>query len=228
MSRRRRALGLGAAALACAGVAAAMASGYRSDVASQLGPLRSVVVAGRALPARTRLSPAAVRGSLEVRRVPARFVPPGALASPAQAIGQAPAAPISAGGYVLAPQLRPPGERAARGGASHVGPGRSPVEIAVSGAEALTAPGGEEIGGRVDVVVTTEPRGAAAVGRTYVAAAGVRLLSLRQTSSSSTTASGAGIGSGGWAATLALRRAQALKLIEAESFAREVRLIGAG
>ena len=41
MSRRRRALLLGAAALACAGLAAAMASGYRSDVTSQLGPLRA-------------------------------------------------------------------------------------------------------------------------------------------------------------------------------------------
>ena len=45
MSRRARAIGFAAAALACAALAAALAGGYRTDIESQLGPLRRVVVA---------------------------------------------------------------------------------------------------------------------------------------------------------------------------------------
>ena len=77
------------------------------------------------------------------------------------------------------------------------------------------------------MIVTTEPRGAEARGRTYVAASSVRLVDLRQ-SGASDPAAGAGspFGAGGWTATLALTRHQALKLIEAESYAREIRLIG--
>ncbi len=229
MSRRARAVGFGVAALACAGLAAAMASGYRSDVASQLGPLRPVLVAVRALPAREPLSPAATRSALEVRRVPARFVPPGSLASPGQAVGQEPTATIPAGGYVLAGQLRPPGEARPSRSGPRLGHGRSPVEVAVTGAAALAASGDDATGSRVDVVVTTEPTGASAVGRTYVVAAGVRLLALRQSEGTDTGApAGSPIGTGGWSATLALERSQALKLIQAESFARAIRLIGSG
>jgi Flp pilus assembly protein CpaB len=229
MSRRARALGFGVAALACAGLAATMASGYRADVTAQLGPLRSVLVATRTLPARQPLGPAAARRSLEVRRVPARFVPPGSLAAARQALGQVPAATIPAGGYVLAAQLRPPGERPRSASGPAVGRGRSPIELAVTGAAALAASPDGAAGSSVDVIVTTEPRGASAVGRTYVAAAGVRLLSLQQSSGADTGASaGAPVGAGDWSATLALTRPQALKLIEAESFARAIRLIRSG
>ena len=55
--------------------------------------------------------------------------------------------------------------------------GRRPVEIAVSGAEALLVGGADPVGRAVDVVVTTEPAGSAA-GHTYVAAAAVPLLAL--------------------------------------------------
>ena len=58
MSRRARAIAFGAAALACAGLAAAMASGYRSDLTAQLGPLRPVLVAGRMLAAHRAITPA--------------------------------------------------------------------------------------------------------------------------------------------------------------------------
>ena len=226
MSRRRRAIAFGAAALACAGIAAAMASGYRSDLTAQLGPLRPVLVARTTLAAHQAITSGVAHAALEVRRVPARFVPAGALASAAQALGRAPAAPIPAGAYLLAPQLRAPGSRNSREQASPVGPGREPVEIAVSGAGALAAGGGDPAGERVDVIVTTEPAGASATGRTYVAAAGVHLLGLRQGGGTAVDA-GATAGDAGWTATLALTRAEALKLIEAESFAREIRLIGA-
>jgi Flp pilus assembly protein CpaB len=205
-----------------------MASGYRADLSSQLGPLRSVVVAVRTLQAHRVVSPSIVRAALQVRRVPARFVPPGALSIPEQALGRAPVAAVPAGDYLLASQLRAPGSGPGERRSSRLGPGRTPVEVAVSAAGALAASGGDPVGGRVDVVVTTEPRAATATGRTYIAASAVRLLALRQATDGDPVGAGSSIGSGGWAATLALTRRQALKLIEAESYAREIRLIDSG
>ena len=81
-----------------------------------------------------------IASALEVRRVPARFVPPGALAAPEEALG-------------LVARRRParrllPARRAAApaaSGRSTVAPGlggaRRPVEISVSGADALLAAG---------------------------------------------------------------------------------------
>ena len=150
--------------------AAAIADGYGSSVARGYGPLRPVVVA-RAPSLRRRPADRARARSpraLEVRRVPARFVPPGALAVPGEALGLVPRAPLPAGSYLLAAQLRPPRPRRRRPGLAG---GRRPVEIAVSGADALLAPAAPAGGARVDVVVTTEPSGPGP-GRTYVAAAG--------------------------------------------------------
>lgn len=93
------------------------------------------------------------------------------------------------------------------------------MEIAVSGAGALEALGGPPVGSRVDVVVTTEPDGVGD-GRTYVAAPGVPLLGLG--------AGGEGVEGETATATLGLTRPQALRLIEAESFARRVTLIPRG
>jgi pilus assembly protein CpaB len=225
MSRRRRAVALGLAAAVCATLAAALAGSYRSDVQAQLGELRPVVVARRALQAREPLRPGQIPKALEVRRVPARFAPPDALADPAEAVGLAPAAFVPAGSYLVAGQLRDDGRPQRRQGPSRLAPGRRPVEIAVSGAGALAAaPGGPAT--EVDVVVTTESGAAGGPGRTYVAAEGVGLLDLR----SSTALGGNGEGVGGpgpeaWVATLALTRSQSLRLIQAESFARAVRLI---
>ena len=224
MSRRARAIAFACAALACAGLAAALAGGYRTDLESQLGPLRQVVVARARLSAHRALRPAEASRLLEVRRVPERFAPPGAVTSAEQAIGRAPAAVIPAGAYLLASQLRTPGARNRPDDPPRLGAGRQPVEIAVSGAEALAATGGDPRGSRVDVIVTTEPGPGGVSGRTYVAAEGVELLALGQ----SDPGAGAGLpgpGSAAWMATLALRRPQALRLIQAENFARQVRLI---
>jgi hypothetical protein len=94
------------------------------------------------------------------------------------------------------------------------------VEIAVSGAGALLVAGVQPVGRRVDVVVTTEPAGAGP-GRTYVAAAAVPLLGLGP------GADGPAPG-GTDAATLGLTRAQALRLIAAESFARRITILPRG
>src|SRR5690606_37975088 len=111
---------------------------------------------------------------------------------------------VPAGSYLLAAQLRPPGSSRERG---PLGRGLRPVEIAVSGADALLVAGNQPVGAPVDVIVTTEP-GGDGEGRTYVAAAGVPLLALGPGED------GAG---GSSAATLGLTRKQALRLISAQS-----------
>jgi Flp pilus assembly protein CpaB len=217
MSRRFRATLFGLLAVACAGLAAVLANDYGSSVARAFGPLRPVVVAGRVLPAGRQIGPGQLSSSLRIRRIPARFVPDDAIADPRQALGRVPAAMLPVGSYLLSAQLRPPRPRRS-GQAPPLPGGRRAVEITVSGGEALLAAGGSRRGTRVDVVVTSEPR-SPGPGRTYVAAAGVRLLALNR---QSPAAPGPG---GEWSATLALTRPQALALIEAESFARGVQLL---
>jgi len=197
-----------AAGLAAAS-AAALADGYGERVARGYGELRPVVIAAGPLAAGQGVDP----GRLEVRRVPVRFAPPGALASPAQAVGLEAATVVPAGSYLLASQLRPPRRQ---DGFGTLGRGRAPVEIAVSGADALLVAGHQPVGAPVDVVVTGEPGGPGA-GRTYVAAAAVPLLALGPGEEGGTTS----------AATLGLTRRQALRLIAAESFARRVTILPA-
>ncbi len=225
MSHRGRAAAFGAAAAVCAGLAAGATGDRQASLASQFGELRDVVVATEPLPKHRVLDRAVVRRSLELRRVPERFLPPDALTSPAQALGRSPVAAIPAGGYLLGSQFVAPG-----GGDRERSPqleaGRRPVEIGVEGAAALAArPAGP--GGRVDVIVTTEPGPGGGPGRTYVAAQAVGLLDLRPAGGESTSGDILpGPATEAWIATLALTRNQALRLIQAESFARSVRLIG--
>jgi Flp pilus assembly protein CpaB len=201
-----------------------MTGGYREDIESELGPLRSVVVASVRIPAHRSIPAKQIDEMLEVRRVPARFAPAGALALPGQAAGRAPAAAIPAGSYVVAAQLHEPGRRGGTKQHARLAPGRKPVEISVTGAEALAAGGVDPVGARVDVVVTSEPGPGGSSGRTYVAARGVRLLTLSASGDADSTGYGT-TAADQWTATLALTRSQALRLIQAENFARGVRLI---
>jgi pilus assembly protein CpaB len=212
MSRRTRAAGFLLAALLAAVAAGAIASGYSNSVVAGYGELRPVLVASTDLRAGEAIDPATAAEGLEIRRVPVRFAPPGVLTAPAEAVGLVPAAAVPAGSYLLAAQLR---ARPARP-AARLGRGRRPVEIAVSGAGALMALGGQPVGKAVDVVVTTEPSGSGQ-GRTYVAAPAVPLLGLVPSEEAS--------GGEGAVATLGLTRPQALELIAAESFARRLTLI---
>lgn len=217
MSRRARALAFLLGALLAAATAAAIADGYGASVVRGYGELRPVLVAVEDLEAGKEIG-ALQAAALEARRVPVRFVPPGALADPTEAIGLVPVGTVPAGSYLLASQLRPP--RLDPGDAFGLARGRHPVEIAVSGAEALTVAGAQPVGDRVDVVVTAEPSGAGS-GRTYVAAARVPLLALGP-------GAGGSAAEGLAAATLGLTRGQALRLIAAESFARRVTLLPRG
>lgn len=218
MSRRGRAIAFASAAAICAGIAFGAAGG-RPDASAQYGSLRQVVVAAAPLPASRRLGRETVADSLELRRVPQSFVPPDALTSPAQALGRRPASTIPAGGYLLGSQFAADRPRERPRGA--LAPGRRPVELTVGGADALG-----QTGGRVDVVVTTAGGPAGGAGRTFVAAAGVRLLDLRPAAEGTVAGTGPSTGAAASIATLALTRAQALRLIHAQSFARDLRLIG--
>ncbi len=160
--------------------------------------------------------------ALELRRIPEAFAAPDALTNPAQALGRRPAAPIPAGAYLVGSQLLAP-RSASTATSGELEAGRRPVEITVSAAGPLAG----ESRKRVDVIVTGEPTTGAGGGRTYVAANAVQLLALRPAGADETSApTAAGIAELS-IATLALTRAQALRLIHAQSFAREVRLISA-
>jgi Flp pilus assembly protein CpaB len=212
VSRRHRALVFLVAALICAVLAAMVAGRYRSRVEARYGPLRPVVVSTAELPAGQPIDAARAGSGLAVRRVPASFVPPGALVDPADALGRAPSATIPSGAYVLGAQLAVP--RAAAPRAPGVEDGLRPVEVSVAGAEALTVGDGSPEGSRVDVVVSRQ----AGLGRSAsarIAATGVRLLALQ---------SPPGPGEG-WSATLAVTEQQALSLIGAQSAGREIRLL---
>lgn len=215
MSRRGRALLFLLLALLAAAAAAGVADRYGSSMARGYGPLRQVVVVAASIGPGKRIGPRQIASDLAVRRVPERFVPTGALAAPSEALGLVAAAPLPAGSYLLGAQLRPPGTgRPATG----LRAGRRPVEITVSGAEALLATGRGAAAAKVDVIVTTEPSGSGP-GHTYVAAAAVPLLALRP------EVEGA---AGMAAATLGLTKKQALLLIDAESFARKLTLLPLG
>jgi len=227
VSRRGRAIAFGALALACAGLAAAVASGYRGGIEAQLGPLRPVVVATGGLDERREIAARDVAELLELRRVPSRFAPPDGLTDPRQALGREPVAPIPAGAYVTATLLRLESREGPNRPARTLAGAREAVEVTVTGAEALAAGGAEPAGQRVDVVVTTEPHAGGGPGRTYVAAEGVRLLALREAGGAQAPEVGP-TGPSAWIATLAATRSESLRLIQAHNYARELRLIGAG
>jgi Flp pilus assembly protein CpaB len=217
MSRRGRAIGFAGLALVCAVASASIASGYRESVDERLGELRSVVTVDRPLPAGVVLRGRLLRSALTTRTVPTRFLPPDAIPDPAQVSGRRTLAAIPAGSYLLASHLRSTERRDPQGpvlnGDLH------PVEVTVSAAGSLASGGA---GARVDVVVAGEPvTGGRA--RVRVAAENVRLISVAPADPADATT----VGGDSWSATLALTRKQALDLIEAENFAREIRLIPA-
>ena len=163
-ARRRRGLLLLSVALASGGLAASQVHERERSVAAQVGPAVPVLVAARDLRAGARVSARA----LAVRRVPARYVPPDALASAAGVVGARPSVSVAAGSYVTAGVFEASNSEHSGGGG--VGRGWRAVTVEVSGAAGLAA------GARVDVLVSTES--GAGGGRTLVALAGAELLRL--------------------------------------------------
>lgn len=217
MSRRGRAVAFASAAALCAGLAASVAGAPRAGVEAEFGELRPAVVTKAPLSRGAGIRERDLE-EFEVRRVPQSFLPPGALSDPRQLLGRRLAVALAPGSYVLASALRVPG--AVAGETQRLDPGARSVQIEVDGAGALAA----RPGARVDVVVTTEPGPGGGAGRTYIAARAVELLGLEAAGAASPddplpSEPGAQL------ATLALGREQALRLIQAESFARSVRLL---
>jgi pilus assembly protein CpaB len=209
-ARRRRALTLIALAVACGGLASSRVSSREAHVEEQVGKPVRVLVARGDIPAGRRIT----EEMLAVRPVPARFVPPDALADPADARSLRAAVPLERGAYVTASSLT---ERAAPVAAgSPLRTGERAVEISVAGSDALAGAGP---GARVDVLVTSEPRSGA--GRTWVALEDVELLALRSGGEPADTSKGIPTS----LATLRVTLRQAVFLTAAQSFARELRLL---
>ena len=79
MTRRRRAFLLAGVALLLGGLAASDVASREATLREGLGPVATVVVARRDLPAGSRLT----RDALSVREVPERYAPRGAVGDPA-------------------------------------------------------------------------------------------------------------------------------------------------
>lgn len=218
-ARRRRAVLLLSLALAAGGLAASEVQSRVDSVEERTGVPVPVVVATEDVPAGEPVDPAL----LELRDVPARFVPPDALTDPADAAGLRLAVSLPRGAYLTSGALasesadeQAPGPALRRG--------ERAVEIAVSGTGGPA--GGAEPGARVDVLVTTEGRSGA--GRTYVALEDVELLDLREgagAGSDEGEGSPPGVPAAAALATLRVTPTQAVFLTAADSFARELRLL---
>jgi Flp pilus assembly protein CpaB len=189
-------------------LAVSLVGGYSSSVAESYGELRPVVVSTRSLLPGKPISPQVARGSFEVRQVPARFVPAAALADPGQAIGLMPVGPLPAGSYLTGPGLEPPARKEPK--RRSPGRGRHAVELSVAGAGALSG------SGRVDVLVTTDDDHGG--GRTVLAARRVPLISIGRSGQSET-------GPGLTEVTLGLTRQQAVRLVDAQTFARRITVL---
>ena len=201
-TRRRRGLLLLLLAAACGSMAASDVRGRERAIRSQVGPLVPVVVATKPIPARTRIGSGQAARALAVARIPARFVPPGALARPGLAVGATVATALPRGAYLTRSAFAAEQRFALR-------PGDRAIDVEVTGGARLAALGGP--GARVDVVVTTEPRDGAP--RAFVAADAAELLALRR-------------GTNGTAiATLRVPVRQAVFLTAATSFGRDARLL---
>jgi pilus assembly protein CpaB len=216
-ARRRRAAVLLALALASGGLAASQVRQRERSVEARVGPLVPVLVATRDLPADSRIR----RGALAMRRVPASYAPPDALAGAAGVAGARTAAAVPAGGYLTAGHLKDPGGGDGPRGAA-LRRGERALEVAVTGGGALA---GAAPGARVDVILSTERSDGA--GRTFVALEDVELLGLREGSG---TAGLGGEAEGGAPvatalATLRVTLRQAVYLTAAQNFGREVRLL---
>jgi pilus assembly protein CpaB len=216
-TRRRRGLLLLSVAMASGGLAAAELHDREREVAEQVGSPVEVLVAKRDIPAGSRVS----RRVLALRHVPARFVPPDALASPAGVVGARTAGAVVAGGYVTAGVLERPtdGQRGSPGARR----GERAVTVAVTGGGALA---GLAPGTQVDVLVSTEP--GAGGGRTLMALAGVELLRVAEVPGvayEDPEAAADGTSGPTALATLRVTPREAVYLTAADNFAREIRLL---
>jgi pilus assembly protein CpaB len=206
MSRRRRMALLLGLAFGLGGLAASDVSRRESALRAQLEPLVDVLVARHPLEAGHRLRLA----DLAVRRVPARFAPPGGAVAPELLAGHRLAVPVAPGGQVAPLLLQRP-----EPGGFAIGRGQRAAEIV-----AAAAPGAVAAGARVDVLVTRERRSGGG-GDTELALQDVEVLAARPAPASGQEADG----TSRIAATLRVSLRQAVFLASADAFARDIRLL---
>lgn len=209
MTRRRRAAALLGLALLLGVLAASDVAGREAALRRQLGPAVPVVIVRAPIRAGERLA----RDALAVRRVPARYVPAGAIADPREVVGRRAAVAIAPGADLDPALLAVPGEE----------PGAAPGPTLRSGERALdlvavATPDAVPPGTRVDVLVTYDAR-SAGPGPTRVALEGAEILSARPASPSAEADLPRVL------ATLRVSRAQAVGLAAAVAAARQVRLL---
>lgn len=209
MSRRRRAVLLLGLALLLGGLAFSDVAGREARLKRAVGPAVAVVVARHDLEPRTRLS----RGDLALRRVPARWAPAGAASDPRELVGLRTAAPMAAGSDLTAAALDDGSGQDAAG--APVRRGERVADVVASATPELVVPGG-----RVDVLVTTEPRDGSR-GRTFLALQDVEVLASRAEDPSGASEEQ----SARVAAALRVTLRQAVFLAAAQGFARELRLL---
>jgi len=195
MTRRRRATVLLALAGALGLLSATHMSRREAALRAQLGPLTEIVVARSDLKAGATLE----LDDLGVRELPARYAPPGEPAFDTALAGHKLAVPVPAGGAVTADLL----EREPQTPASLVKRGERAVDVLASGSV--------EAGARVDVVVSTDKR-------TQLALQNVEVLEAHPAAAKED--SGPRV-----AATLRVSAPDAVYLVAAQSFARDVRLL---
>jgi pilus assembly protein CpaB len=195
MTRRRRAAVLLALAAALGLLSAAHMSRREAALRAQLGPLTEVVVARTDLAAGATLE----LSDLGVRSLPARYAPAGEPVFAAALAGHKLAVPVAAGGAVTPDLL----QRAPPAPAAVVKRGERAVDV--------VAGGPVEAGARVDVVVTTDKR-------TQLALQNVEVLKTRPAPANEDAGPRV-------TATLRVSAADAVFLVAAQSFARDVRLL---
>lgn len=169
-----------------------------------------VVVAARDIDPGTEIGDA----DLAVRSVPERYVAADVVRSPSELNGRRPAVAVPAGAsmtYALVDETggRVPGPPVRRG--------ERAVEVVAAGLPEMVV-----AGARVDVLITHDDRGSRG-GRTELALEDVEVLAATPAPGSATPDSGSGAAR--VAATLRVTVAQAVDLIAAQSFAREIRLL---
>ena len=214
MTRRGRLLATAGAASVAAITGAVTVIGYTDSVSDQFGSLRPVVVATTTIERGGALTSQIVQRSMEVRRIPSRFVPAGTLTDRSGAIGLEAAVDLPSGTYISSVLLRPPGS-VGRRPLPVARPGLHPVEVTVQGAGTIP-PGG----GRFDVLVTPlDDRGE--TRRTRVVSRSATIVTRFPVDRSGPGAITARV-------TLAVPRKQAIRLIDAEARGERLTLLAVG
>jgi len=214
VNRRRRALLLGGLALLLGGLAASSVAGREAALQRRVGELIDVVVAREPIDAGRPV----LERALAIRRVPRRFAPAGAIASPRSLAGLKATVDIAAGTDLTGAMV---GDGRTLPAGPDVRRGERVAEVVALGSPALVTPGS-----RVDVLVTPEPRPEER-GETLLALEDVEVLAAAAVAAPAQRGaeSGESVPGERVAASLRVTLRQAVYLAAVADFARALRLL---